>query len=153
MSDATPEQARAALEWQAEEAAASRAVESKVAALNEPTPGPTLSPEDQAKAEQARQMEAAAAAALPMLCAFVWGLVDKLAVSQLGTEAALTPDEKETLAGLTVPVVDKYLGGSMEWVKTPEGALALAAGFIYAPKLLFAPKKAEPTPPPPEATA
>lgn len=139
--EVAPEQARAALEWQAEEAAKARTVEAKVAALNEPAPAPALTPEQQAQAEKTAQLEAAAAAALPMLCAFAWGLIDKLAVSQLGPEVKLDADEREQLAGLSVPVVEKYLGGALEFVKTPEGALAVGAAMIYAPKILMPAKR------------
>lgn len=156
MSDPTPEQARAALEWQAEEAAAARVVQAKVDALHAAPPAPpapVLTPEQQAQQAQAAQLEAAAAAALPMLCAFAWGIVDRFAQQAGGAELALAPEEREQLAGLTVPVVEKYLGGSLAWVKTPEGALAMGAAMIYAPKVLLAKPKAPETAPAPEATA
>ena len=154
MSEVTPEQQRAALEWQAEEAAAARGVDAKVQALNEPA-APPATPEAQQQAEQAAQLAAVVEAQLPKLCGVAWALVDRLVQQFAGGEFALSPDERQQLAEATVPVVHKYMPKGMDWLTTtPEGALALTAGMIYGFKAL-APGKPE-TPPSPvvvEATA
>lgn len=145
MSDVTPEQARAALEWQAEEAAAARGVQAKVDALaadGTPAPSPAASPAPDAAAAQAAQLAAVVEAQLPKLCGVAWGIVDRLVQQFAGAEFALSAEERQELAAATVPVVTKYVPQGMEWVTTtPEGALVLTAGMIYGMKALTAPAK------------
>jgi hypothetical protein len=153
--EVTPEQERAALEWQAEEAAAARGVQAKVDALNEPTAAPQT-PEAQAQAAQAAQVAAVLESQIPKLCSVAWAIVDRLVQQMAGAEFALSPDERKDLAAATVPVVQKYVPQGMDWLTTtPEGALALTAGMIYGMKFL-APPAPPATPAPvaaPEATA
>lgn len=144
MSDVTPEQARAALEWQAEEAAAARGIDAKVAALNEPAPAP-VTPEQAAQQQQAAQLAAVVETQLPKFCVVAWSIVDRLVQQAAGKEFALTDDEKKQLAEATVPVVTKYVPDSLSWLTTtPEGALVMTVGLVYGFKVL-APAEAAPS--------
>ena len=137
MSEALPEQERAALEWLAEEAHAARAVDAKVAELQAPPPAPPQTPEQAAQAAQAAQLAAVVEAQLPKICGVAWAIVDRLVQSMAGSELALTAEERAQLAEATVPVVNKYLPQGMGWLTTtPEGALVMTAGMIYGFKML-----------------
>lgn len=155
MSEATPEQARAALEWQAQEAAAQRGVDAQVAAMQQPPDAPAATPEQQQQAEQAKVLTAVVAQHLPKACAVAWVVVDRLVQQLAGSEFALTKEEISQLAEATGPVVEKYMPASMDWlVKTPEGVLCLTAGMIYASKALTPSTQPASSPAPaPEATA
>jgi hypothetical protein len=148
----TPEQARAALEWQAEEAAAARGVEAKVEALQDSTPKPPASPQE----EQAAQLAAVVEAQLPQLAGVAWTVIDRLVQQFAGEGFALTPEERQQLAAATVPVVAKWTPQGMGWLTTtPEGALVLTAGMIYGFKVLSpgAQQPEAPSPAPSGATA
>ena len=143
-----------ATQWRAEEHATQARAAAQVEALqaSEAPAAPQASPSDakaREEAEKARQLEAAAAAALPMLCAIAWRMVDKGVQSFGGAHCAATEDELQQLATLTVPVLDKYLPGGLAAVlKTPEGVLLGTAALIYGVKMLQgAPVVSPPTPP------
>lgn len=131
-----------ALQFKAEEhhdaAAAAARVEEFVGATSPEAPEP--SPEQQKAAEEKAQLaalEEVIKGQLPKVCAIAWGLIDGMAVKYAGPQYAQTPEERAALAEATVPVVLKYLPKDLTWLaNTPEGALLLTAGTIYAFKLL-----------------
>lgn len=133
---------------------------------NATAPGAPVGPtpeEEKAAADKAqlKAMEEVIMGQLPKVCAVVWGMIDKLAIQYAGPQYAQTPEERANLAQATVPVVLKYLPKDLSWLATtPEGALILTAGTIYAfkfalgepAKLPEVPPAASPLPSP-EATA
>lgn len=152
----TPNLEQIATQWRAEEHATQARAAAQVEALqaSEAPQAPAATPSDakaREEAEKAQQLEAAAAAAMPMLCAVAWRMADKAVQSFGGAHCAATEDELQQLATLTVPVLDKYLpGGLSALLKTPEGVLLGTAALIYGVKVIQGPP-ATPTPPTPPA--
>lgn len=151
----TPNLEQIATQWRAEEHATQARAAAQVETLlaseappQAPTPSDAKAREE---AEKAQQLEAAAAAAMPMLCAVAWRMADKAVQSFGGAHCAATEDELQQLATLTVPVLDKYLpGGLSALLKTPEGVLLGTAALIYGVKVIQGPP-ATPTPSTPPA--
>lgn len=141
----SPEMARAALEWQAQEATAARATAEAVAELTaDATP-----PGAKAPASPAPDVRAEARAQLANLVGVAWTVADRLVQEFGGKHLALQPDEREQLIAATVPVAEKYLPPDLSL--PPEAMLALTAGIIYGPKLMAGPPK--PAPATPEASS
>lgn len=141
----SPELARAAQEWQAEEHATAAQVEKKIEAMEaagEPSPDVPAAdgkaPTAEEQAAQAAALTQAASSALPLLARAVWGIVDRQVVRLAGPELALEKAELEEAARLTVPVIEKYLPATMtRLVSTPEGALVLFLGLTYGSKMVL----------------
>ena len=136
-----PEMRAAALEYQAADLHAQRAQAERVAELTAPTPpaaAPPLTPEEQAKAAEAAQLEAVVRDALPKVATVLGTVFDRAAVQFAGQELRTDDQEKRQLADATVPVINKYLPAALsKLVNTPEGVLLMTVGLVYGSKLVL----------------